>query len=629
METQRTTVPKDLRAVVIDWTGARSEGKITTLGTDRVFLRFATEKAPVLGLGETVQLEFSNLKSDRSLAAKSVAIGRVELDGLRQYEFKFVDPEELWLRHDSELPDIFFLQRGAAIPHDVIIPVLITTEDGAVSLRGQLRDISSEGMAVIVRGNSVEPLATVDHVHLSFELTSDRDPISIFGVIRKRRLSTGGHRYSLEFDPQRSKDLTESCNRIDRWITLEQRRTLRAHAASGRRPSRTIQSKVFAAMWLVTLLFILAVVLANLPVQGGSASDGDAAPGLWLWVVGAGVAASVVSFLVSRGIARSLSSPMQDLTRVSCEFAEGNLDAPVPEPMTKEMAVLSGSFTRMAERIQLLMIDAHQQAQVVEQQWAELKLSTAKEDFLVLVSHELRTPLTSIISFTDILLTCGKNEAPHVREEFLRVIRQQSDRLNGLISQLLDLARIQAGTLSWNVSELDLADIVRRGAEAVLDPRDGSHGRVQTDVPHHHCRYKGDAERLQHVVSNLVDNGRKFSPEGETISISLKCVDGGYEIWVSDRGRGVRNEDKERIFEKFVQVGDVMTDRPQGSGLGLSVSHETVKAHGGKIACRDNDSGQGAVFVVFLPIPDPDSPRLVDEGYRRNWAKQSKAIAVP
>ena len=80
-------------------------------------------------------------------------------------------------------------------------------------------------------------------------------------------------------------------------------------------------------------------------------------------------------------------------------FAEGNLDAPVPEPMTKEMAVLSGSFTRMAERIQLLMIDAHQQAQVVEQQWAELKLSTAKEDFLVLVSHELRTPLTSIIGF--------------------------------------------------------------------------------------------------------------------------------------------------------------------------------------------------------------------------------------
>jgi signal transduction histidine kinase len=193
--------------------------------------------------------------------------------------------------------------------------------------------------------------------------------------------------------------------------------------------------------------------------------------------------------------------------------------------------------------------------------------------------------------------------------EFLETIQHQSERLRDLIHQLLDLARIQSGAGQWMLEDTDLTDVVRSAAD--MAPED-----VSLDLPEGACRFRGGASRIRLMIDSLIDNARKFSPD-QCASVTLRSTDLGYEIRVADRGPGMPDEDKSRIFDKFVQLGDVLTDRPDGTGLGLAICKEIVKAHGGQIRCEDNKIG-GAVFVVLLPNCNPDAPRLVDR-LARKW----------
>jgi signal transduction histidine kinase len=226
-----------------------------------------------------------------------------------------------------------------------------------------------------------------------------------------------------------------------------------------------------------------------------------------------------------------------------------------------------------------------------------LSVDEMKTNFLANVSHELRTPLTSIRSFSELLLSF---DDPSVRQEFLQIINLESERLTRLVNDVLDVTKIESGYMEWHMQPLDLpalltesvrvfdASLTEQGLEMCIE--------VAPDLP----AVEADADRIRQVLNNLVSNAVKFTARG---SIKLSAVRAGDAVRVSvrDTGIGIPDEDQERIFEKFQQVGEVLTGKPRGSGLGLPISREIIAHHGGRLWV-ESTLAKGSTFSFTLPI---------------------------
>jgi signal transduction histidine kinase len=224
------------------------------------------------------------------------------------------------------------------------------------------------------------------------------------------------------------------------------------------------------------------------------------------------------------------------------------------------------------------------------------RLEKAKSEFVSMVSHELRTPLTSIHGFSEILAT--KDMEQEKKQEFYRIILNESERLSRLITNLLNLSRIEAG-IELNREMINLADLVEEDMEFF---------RSQTSQ--HELKYLGsnqlpqvygDQDRIHQVISNLLSNAIKYSPEGGTVEVETG-VEGKYvTISVTDHGIGIPNEELPHIFERFRRVENKELSEITGTGLGLAIVKNLVDLHGGKITVR-SEPGQGSNFTVFIPI---------------------------
>lgn len=244
--------------------------------------------------------------------------------------------------------------------------------------------------------------------------------------------------------------------------------------------------------------------------------------------------------------------------------------------------------------------------------------NAAKSDFLANVSHELRTPLVSIFGFARIVqkrleervfpLLPEQDEkvqrtAGQINEN-LEIILDEGQRLMKLINDLLDLEKIEAGKMEWHFQPVSLREIIIQATTATTSLVD-EHGlaynvQIPEDLPLVH----GDPDRLMQVVINLVSNAVKFTPEG-TIAISARQETPEVIVEVVDQGIGIAPADQGRLFEKFSQVGDTLTAKPQGTGLGLAISKEIIEHHGGRI-WLESQPGQGSKFSFALPIYSND-----------------------
>jgi len=242
--------------------------------------------------------------------------------------------------------------------------------------------------------------------------------------------------------------------------------------------------------------------------------------------------------------------------------------------------------------------------------YEELKsLDKAKDAFLSSVSHELRTPLTSIRSFSDILLTYHDTD-PEEQREFLEIIKSESERLTRLIDNILDIAKIEGQKMIWKDDFFRLEEVVRDAAR-VQDPLLAEKGiRLRIAIPADLPALHADRDRIQQVVTNLLNNAFKFSPAGGTIRIWAETLRGKrsgepcawVKVSVSDQGVGIEEKDFEVIFDRLSQVcSDVMTDKPGGTGLGLPISREIVTHYGGNIWVESR-KGEGSTFFFTLPI---------------------------
>jgi signal transduction histidine kinase/CheY-like chemotaxis protein len=238
----------------------------------------------------------------------------------------------------------------------------------------------------------------------------------------------------------------------------------------------------------------------------------------------------------------------------------------------------------------------------------------AKSSFLSTVSHELRTPLTSVLGFAKIIrrrleerlfpmISEGDRKVQQAKRQVidnLDIVVSEGERLTKLIDDVLDLAKIEAGKFTWNMTSVSVKDVIERAVAATASLFDAKKLGLVRDIAPDLPTITGDQDRLIQVVINLISNSVKFTDAG---SITCSARQEGTELLMSvkDSGIGIASDDQPKVFEKFKQVGDTLTDKPKGTGLGLPICKEIVEYHGGRIWV-ESEPGHGSTFSFTLPI---------------------------
>jgi signal transduction histidine kinase len=226
-----------------------------------------------------------------------------------------------------------------------------------------------------------------------------------------------------------------------------------------------------------------------------------------------------------------------------------------------------------------------------------------KTDFMTAVSHELRTPLTTIKAFLG-LIDMKPGMPEQQRAKLMGTINVETDRLMRLITDLLDLARIEDGSLKWRSEELSIEEVVSSSLTSTGPLFESKELRLTTAIGSPLSRLQGDRDRLFQVVTNILSNAAKFTPAGGAVHIAVREEADPVPqivVEVSDTGIGIPAEDLELIFEKFQRASDHLTSAIEGTGLGLSIARQIVEHHGGRIGAAST-RGKGSTFTFTLPL---------------------------
>jgi len=237
----------------------------------------------------------------------------------------------------------------------------------------------------------------------------------------------------------------------------------------------------------------------------------------------------------------------------------------------------------------------------IEQKSRELQIASQhKSQFLANMSHELRTPLNAILGYTELIVDGIYGNVPEKIQEVLDRVQKSGRHLLGLINDVLDLSRIEAGELSLTLSDYSFQDAVQSVVSAVESLAKEKGLRLSVDVAAKLPVGRADERRIVQVLLNLVGNAIKFTEEGE-IAIRVRRDGEAFIVSVSDTGTGIPANQHDRIFEEFQQVDDSSTRAKGGSGLGLAIAKKIVELHGGRIWV-ESVIGQGSTFTFSIPV---------------------------
>jgi signal transduction histidine kinase/DNA-binding response OmpR family regulator len=287
------------------------------------------------------------------------------------------------------------------------------------------------------------------------------------------------------------------------------------------------------------------------------------------------------------------------------------------------LVVVSGPFTPgfgtdELSRVQQFMsavVASLDRARLLERiRQANVKLGEAnrhKSVFLASMSHELRTPLNAILGFSELLIDAGNGQfPPATRKRFLEQIHSSGKHLLGLINDILDLSKIEAGQMELRLQTVMLSEIVTQVVSTVeplaaqkrieLVVGEGSGGEINAD-----------GGKVKQMLLNLVSNAVKFTPEGGTVTIGTRRLDDTVELSVTDTGIGIAKEDQDRVFHEFQQVDSGVARSQQGTGLGLTLTRRFARLHGGDVRVL-SEPGKGSVFTISLPLVARHQAETVD-----------------
>jgi two-component system phosphate regulon sensor histidine kinase PhoR len=243
---------------------------------------------------------------------------------------------------------------------------------------------------------------------------------------------------------------------------------------------------------------------------------------------------------------------------------------------------------------------AHHGAILVFHDLTRIKqLERTRQEFVANVSHELRTPLSLIKGFVETLLE-GASSNPEQCARFLHTIEKHTDRLTFLIEDLLTISRLESGQIVMNMHHVDLHEETQRVLDDLQSRADEKTVIVENSVPAHLAAH-ADADRLQQVLTNLVENAIKYGRGAGRVCIGGKAISGEkIELWVRDDGPGIPAESRDRVFERFYRVDRARSRETGGTGLGLSIVKHIVQAHGGEV-WLESEVGSGTTFHFTLP----------------------------
>ncbi|RMG05263.1 MAG: sensor histidine kinase [Nitrospirae bacterium] len=283
--------------------------------------------------------------------------------------------------------------------------------------------------------------------------------------------------------------------------------------------------------------------------------------------------------LLSVIITRSIVKPLSSIRKKTLEISKGNLESNLQIHSPPEIATLSDAFNKMCDRLR--------------------ELDNLKADFFSTMSHELRTPLTAIREGSSLLMESLGERITGRQKRMLEIISEESIRLINLVNNLLDLSKMEAGMLTYNLSDTDITLLIRQAlneAEPLLEARKIN---VREDISSVDV-IKCDQDRLLQVIRNLISNAIKFTPTGGEITISTVRSGGHLLFSVEDQGPGIPEEYRERIFDKYQQASLPEVNLYKGTGLGLAIVKKVIEAHGGKVWVEPAEAG-GSRFCFSLP----------------------------
>jgi signal transduction histidine kinase len=339
---------------------------------------------------------------------------------------------------------------------------------------------------------------------------------------------------------------------------------------SGRQPSMhlalpiIVDDKLVGAVYLSQSLSDVAAVLRDLRTR---------------WLLSTGIALAL-SGIVGLALSGAIARPLRKLTEAAGAVAQGHLDQRVPVRSRDELGRLSQTFNEMTARLR-----AARQMQI---------------DFVANVSHDLRTPLTAVKGLVE-TLRAGAVDDPTVRDQFLETVESETDRLIRLVNDLLLLSRADSGALNLQREPVDLAQLVQVTVDR-LTPQAAAHGltlraKANPQTP----LALADADRIQQVVLNLLDNAIKYSRRGDSVTVAVDGCNGRQvRVQVRDEGIGIPEEDLVRIGERFYRADKARSRTEGGSGLGLAIAQALVQAHGGQLKLESQE-GQGTTATFTVP----------------------------
>jgi len=313
-----------------------------------------------------------------------------------------------------------------------------------------------------------------------------------------------------------------------------------------------------------------------------------------LMVVGAVLFIVGLYFYLGRVVTRRILA----LSLAAARMEAGYFDSDIAVSGTDEISGLAEDLKSMAGKLREYHKDLEERVQAREEELAKNKqMEERKDQFLSVASHELKTPLTSIKGYVQILERLVGKLGDSRAIEYVEKTNKHIDKLNDLISDLLDISRIQAGKMKFNMEPFPYMDLVKESIESAQSISDSHkiklYGRKNYEV-------RGDKDRLGQVFANIISNAVKYSPNANTVEVRVTQDKDFVRTQVKDSGIGIPREELPNIFGKFYRVGSVER-RFSGLGIGLYISSEIVLRHGGKIWV-ESEEGKGSTFTFTLPL---------------------------
>jgi two-component system, OmpR family, phosphate regulon sensor histidine kinase PhoR len=298
----------------------------------------------------------------------------------------------------------------------------------------------------------------------------------------------------------------------------------------------------------------------------------------------AGIIVLLLVFMLSSAISARIARPVKKIIQKVDEVSQGNYNLKIDVQSNDEIKVLSDSINKLTAKINSDMLELE-------------RLAKIRSQFLANVSHELRTPLFSIQAFIETLLQGAIND-PEVNKKYLKKTLAHVDRLNFLLTDLIEISRIESGDVKLSFRYFPVSELFFQLGES-FRPSCAMRNMTLEIPPAENVQVYGDKSRLLQVFSNLIGNAIKYNPDGTNIRIYFVEAEAFVTFFIEDNGVGIEEEHLPRLFERFYRIDKERSRETGGTGLGLAIAKHIVEAHGGTISVKSKP-GEGTTFFFTL-----------------------------